>query len=318
MRLSGLSLCLSVLYLPVMAQEYGQLPQQCDRRFYGLNGAVIRVEEKQWQPPLAALLYSTTTAFTPDSSYRLSSSREMVFDTAGRVLSLHLTEQDEKKKNTLQESNSYFYYRKVQLAAFSRKEKDKMDSVAFHYRKNGQMDYYSVFKDKGELQYKMTYVYKRGKVATLRKNDKGNMPVAMTKYKYTGDQLLETQHFDDQYRLAETRRYSAKQTKEGLLNESYSVTGPDGKMKSGASVVKDKQGMILEQNTINANREVTEYQSFAYNDQSQPVTEKVFSALEEATITNRYQYDDKGNWIKKEVFYNGALRSVFLRQLQYR
>lgn len=317
MRLSVILFCLAASF-PATAQEYDLLPAQHSLQYYRLQGPVLRMLEKQWLPPQDSLYYDQTASFIPDQNYRLESSCEMTFDSSGNVPLIQSREPDERKRKELKEKMQLFYYQGKQLIAYSNKEEDKTDSVAFHYRKNGQIDHYRVFGNKQELLYKMTYVYKNGKLNTQRKNDQGNMPVAMVKYKYKGGQLMETQHFDDQYRLTETQRYSNQLMNDNQRNESRSVTGPDGQMKSGLSLVKDGQGNILEQNTINGNREVTEYRSFIYDKQNQPVTEKIFSALQEATITNRYVYDDKGNWTKKEVFYNGQLRSVYLRALQYR
>lgn len=298
-------------------QDYGQLLRQHDLKQYQLKGTVLGLQEQQWIPSPDSLFYSTAASFTPDNSYRAESSCDITFDTSGNVLTLRRSEPDERKRNEQKESSQVFYYRAGKLIAYAAKEKEQPDSVAYTYRKHGLIDHYTVFNGKGDLQYKMTYVYKNGRVATLRRNDKGNMPVAMIKYKYDGDRLTETQHFDEQYRLTETRRYSTRQMNDGEQNESYSVTGADGQMKSGLSLVKDKEGRILEQSTINGNREVTEYHKFVYDAQGLPVEEKVFSEVQEIAITNRYVYDDKGNWTKKEVFHNGQLHSVFLRKVLY-
>ena len=309
--LCGLSVCAA-------AGEYDQLPFQYDLKYFQLNGSVLQVREKQWLPSRDSFFFNTAASLTPDNSYRLERSLDLQFNAGGQVLNQNSSLPDERKRNELKATGRSFYYQKDKLIAIRDTEgKDKADSVAYHYKKNGLMDYYTVFNGKNDLVYKMSYVYKNGRVATVRKNDKENRAVSMVKYKYIDTQLQECQYFDEQYRLTETRRYSFKAMPEGQLNESYAVTLPDGHMKEGMSLVKDSLGRILEQNVINGEREVTEYRSFQYGQQGQPVAEKVFSSLQESDITNRYTYDDKGNWIKKEIFYSGRLRSVILRELQY-
>lgn len=319
-RTALLSICSSFLFLvsPAMAQDYDLVPQQCQRPYYQLKGSVLQVMEKQWLPPQDSLLFNNVAAFVPDNHYQLERSSITTFDSTGNLLHITGEEPDERKRKELSSFSQQHYYRKGQLIAYAIRKAGKADSVVYTYRKNGLMDRYTVYDSKGNLQYKMTYVYKNGKVVTLRRNDKDNVPVAMTKFKYSGSQLAETQHFDAQYRMTEIRRYSQKQEADGQWNESYSITGDDGKMKGGMSWVKDKEERILEQNVVNANREVSEYHSFAYDQQGQPIAEKIFSSLQEATVENRYTYDDQGNWTKKEVFYNGQLRSVILREIQYR
>ncbi len=316
--LPGVYLYCLFLTLSASAQDYDLQPEQCLRSSYQLNGAVLKITEQQWLPPQDSIFYNNVAAFIPDNNYRLERSYTMTFDSAGYLQQINRAEPDERKRKELKTSSTQCYYRKGHLEAYVSRTEDKTDSVAYVYRKNGLMDHYTVYDGKGVLQYKMTYVYKNGKVATLRRNDKGNMPVAMTKFRYNGAQLTETQHFDDQYRMTESRRYSQKQAEDGQQNESYSITGGDGKMKGGMSMVRDKEGRILEQNVVNANREVSEYQSFAYDQHGQPVQEKIFSSLQEVVIEHRYIYDDKGNWIRKETFHDGRLRAVSLRELQYR
>jgi hypothetical protein len=312
------SACSCLLFsLPAAAQDFDLLPRQCQRSYYQLKGPVLRVTEKQWLPPVDSIWYSSAGAFTPDGSYRIERSSIMTFDSTGNLVSVAREEPDERKRKELQAISQQYYYRKGQLVAYTLKDEAKTDSVQYSYRKNGLMDHYSVYDGKGNLQHKMTYVYKNGKLVTLRKQDKGNVPVAMTKFKYNESQLTETQHFDEQYRLSENRRYSRKAAADGQWNESYSITGNDGKMKGGMSWVKDKDGNILEQSTINANREVSEYHSYSYDSNGQPVEEKIFSSQQEANIENRYTYDGQGNWTRKEIFYSGRLRAVVIRELQY-
>lgn len=318
MRLTGTIFFCCLLSLPAFARrDYTELLAELDRQHYHLHGPVLKVSEKSWAPPPDSLFYSTRDSFTLDAQYTLTSISELTFDTSGHIL-MARTQRPDKRKNTPElVTEEWFYYDGRELSAYTGLHEEGSDSVSFVYRKNGQVDYYAVFNDKRDLQYRMTFTFKNGRVTTVRKKDEGNMPVAMIKYYYSKGKLRETQHFDVNYRLYETRRYADQPAKEGRHNESFSVTDADGHIKSGLSLVKDSEDRILEQSLVNDKREVTDYRSFVYDDKGQPVAQKIFSATEEATVTNRYKYDEAGNWIRKETFYNGALRNIVLREFQY-
>lgn len=315
---SFLLLLLSIgysIYLP--AREYDQLPQATTRAAFGFKGAVVQVTEKEWAPPADSLIPLSVGTVTPGPAYLLQRSQAWLFDTTGNIFSINRSDPDERKRKAMKESGDLYYYQKGRLIAVATAGNGKpADSVAYHYLKNGLMDDYQVFDNRGVLQYKFTYAYRNGRLSLLRKKDKENLVVAMTKYRYDGAQLMETQHFDANLRLAETRRYSRKQA-EGSVQESYAVTDAAGKMKEGASWSSDGRGRLQEKNKINSDREVTEFHSYQYGDQDDPVAEKIFGYQEEAAIVHRYTYDEQQNWTKRETFYNGLLQSVTLREIRY-
>lgn len=303
------------IYLP--AREYDRLPAATTRAAFGFKGAVLQVTEKEWTPPSDSLIPLSAGPVMPGPAYQLQRSQAWRFDTTGHIFSINRSDPDERKRKAMKESGDLYYYRQGRLIAVATAENGKpADSVAYRYLKNGLMDDYQVFDGKEALQYKFTYAYRNGRLSLLRKKDKENLVIAMTKYKYDGAQLAETQHFDANLRLAETRRYSRKQADDGL-QESYAVTDAAGKMKEGASWITDNQGRLQERNKINSNREVTEFHSYQYGPQDDPMAEKIFGYQEEATIVHRYTYDEQQNWTKRETFYNGLLQTVTVRELQY-
>lgn len=313
-------LALAAFLTPVLlsAEDYDQLPVQKDRKYYRLKGNVVQVSEQSWAPPQDTTVYSTASGpVAVGQRYILQRTEETAFNDKGDIQSLTITALRDEKKKDMQTTLRRFYYTKDQLTAMGNTLEGKPgDSATFHYRKHGLLDQYSLYNGKG-LQYKVTYIYKSGKMFTARKNNQENVPVSMTRYKYKDGRLVETQHFGEQYQLSETRRYSLQRTADGLFNNSYSVSGADGRMSSGLSQVKDSLGNILEQSFINGDREVTEYHRFRYDAQSFPVEEKVFAYALEETIESRYTYDGQGNWTRKEIFTNGILTAVVLRAIKY-
>ncbi|HEU4608428.1 MAG TPA: hypothetical protein VFS31_09990, partial [Chitinophagaceae bacterium] len=165
-----LVLFLSVYVCP--AQDYDKLPGQKDRQSFGLKGLVRQLSEKQWRPAGDSLVVIGAKGIGPDSSYILERSDEAVFDSLGNMQSLVSNDPDERKRRALKQTVHYYYYQKERMSAIRIKEEGSpADSLAFTWRKNGQADHYSLYNGKNELQYKMTYAYKNGKLFTARKND---------------------------------------------------------------------------------------------------------------------------------------------------
>jgi hypothetical protein len=300
------------------AEEYDKVPAQKDRSFYLLKGPVVSATEQKWIPSKDSTVFSSVTDIHVDKTYFMERSEETIFDKDGFIAKRIVKESDNRKKNNIKEMDRLFYYKNNKLTGLSDTEEGrKTDSVEFHYRRKGEMDYYRLFNAKHEVVYKVDYVYKNGKVFSVRKKNEKQFPVSSIKYKYKGDNLVETQHFNDQASKTETRKYSIKTEPDGKVNDSYSVLDEKGNMKEGLSSVKDSLGRLLEQNVISDEREVTEYKSYVYDNYGNPVTEKIFSAFQELTITNRYTYDEAGNWTRKEIFYNGILNAVVLREIKY-
>ncbi|WP_118951301.1 hypothetical protein [Taibaiella helva] len=303
-------------FITSSAQDYDLQTVQKDRSAQGFKGAVMQVTERQWVPAAGAM---PSSAQAPDSSYSLEHSITWVFDSSGRALSVQRRDPDERRRKALTDTGAVFYYNKGKLVALSTsKENKRADSVSYRYLRNGLPDQCLVFDSKDALRYKITYAYRNGQVSMLRRKDKDNMVIAMIRYQYNSSgHLVESRHFDQQLRLTEIRRYSVRQDSKGEQG-SYSVTGADGKMKGGASWVKDAAGRTLEENQVNGDREVTEFRNYTYGVEADPVSEKTFNAFVENDITYRYTYDEQQNWIRKEAYNDvGLLRSVTLRTIRY-
>lgn len=304
--------------LNLHADELEKLPAQKRRSFYGLKGAVKSITEQKWIPARDSTIYISVPAINVDNSYALERSEELTFGDNGNIQKQIIKESEGRKKNKMKEQVRLFFYDKNRLVAISDTEEGKKtDSVQFHYRKKGQMDYYKFFNNKGDVLYSVDFVYKNGLVFSMRKKDDKRMPASTIKYKYKDNVLVETRHFDGQAHKLETRKYSLQATEDGKINDSYSVLDERGNMKEGLLLVKDTAGRLLERNVINDERKVTEYNSYQYDTNGNPETEKVFNSIQELTIENRYTYDEAGNWLRKNIFYNGILNAVVIREITY-
>lgn len=299
------------------AQEYDKLPTQTQRAFYQLKDQVQSVKEEKWVPAADSTVFVATTKINVDSSYNMEQGLIMDFNNDGYLTRQVSSEAEGRKKNKFREQTKLLYYRDNRLQSMSNASEGRtIDSVAYHYRKKGQMDYYQLFNAKGELLSRADFVYKNGKLFSVRKKNKELFPVSTVKYFYKDDKLSETRHFDGQSRQTETKKFSNR-TIDHKMNESYSVLDEKGNLKEGLLLVKDSTGRLLERSVISDERKVMEYNGYQYNPNGDVEIEKLFNASVELTITNRYTYDEQGNWTRKEIFYNGILNAVVVREIKY-
>ena len=192
-----------------IAEEYDKIPVQKDRIFYFLKGPVASVRAQKWIPSKDSTIFSSVTDIHVDKTYFMEYSEEKIFDSNGFITKLATKELDDRRKNKVTEKERLFYYKNNKLIGLSHVEdKQGADSVELNYRKKGEMDFYRVFNSKQGVFYKVDYVYKSGKVFSVRRKNEKQFPVSTIKYKYKDDHLVETQHFNDQSKKIETRKYS--------------------------------------------------------------------------------------------------------------
>lgn len=317
--MTGMVLLLFYAFI-TFAQPYEQLPFQKDKKYENLKAKVVAVTERTYVPSKDSVLLQGATVIRPDATWTLEHSEELQLDSMGRILHITVSDLEDRKKNRMKISGHNYFYQKGRMIAQTDTEgKERKDSIAFHYKRSGQLEYYTAFNSKNNVLHKVTYAYDRdGRIITVRKKNEDNYPVAMIKHKYNGIQLQESQYFDQDFKQTESRRYSSKKSEDGRVNISYVVMNMDGSIKEGMSWVKDADSNILEQSTINSERKVTDYRHFKYDEQGEQTEERVFSASQELTISGKFVYDEKGNWIRKEVYHNDRLQSLVERTLTYR
>lgn len=317
--MTGTVLLLCYTYVN-FAQQYDQLPFQKNDKYENLKGKVDAVSERTYVPAKDSVILQGATDIGPDGTWTLEHSEEVQLDSMGRVLHITISDLEDRKKNKMKISGHNYFYQKGRIMAQTDIDgKERKDSIAFHYKRSGQLEHYIAFSSRNSVQYKVTYAYDRdGKIITVRQKNEDNYPVAMIKHKYNGSQLQESQYFDQDFKQTATKRYSSKKSEEGKVNLSYVIMNMDGSIKEGMSWVKDAAGNTLEQSTINSERQVTDYRHFKYDGQGEQTEERIFSASQELTISVKLAYDEKGNWISKEVYHSDRLQSLVERMLTYR
>lgn len=298
------------------AQVNGPVPGY-KRADYQLKGPVRTMAMQTWYPPKDTVLYIyASLPDTPALPWELKSKQDLAFDAAARLLSETETTFSGRRKQEQLQQRRYYYDKERLIAAAGMTDGKEADSLTWHYRRNGLADEQKQYRS-GRLEQKTVYIYKNGRLFTERKNDADNVPVSLVRYRYKDDRLSETQHFDRQFRLSLIKRYSSQWSADSMLQESYAINDPEGKMISGVSTIRNRSGNITEQSYINAGREVTEYHRLTYDSQGFPIEEKTFVAPVSVTTVNRYRYDEKGNWTRKEVFVNDELQQIVLRSIGY-
>jgi hypothetical protein len=306
------------LQFSVAANENDLLPVQQNRKLLKLNGNVVSLLEQKWVLKTDTAIYNTTSNIILDSDYYMIRSEEASFNKAGDIQQLKTITLINPKDNTTKDSLRYFYYKDARLIGISNfLEGKRYDSMAFHYPKKGDMDYYKSLDINNGIQYKMVYTYEKGKVVSIQKEDSKGKDISSIQLKYKGDALFENQVLDDQERIVETRRFATRKNKDGNTEESYSATDAKGNMKGGLVMVKDAAGNTLEQNVVDGDRNISENYTFKYDVSDNRIDTKILTGTQSVHIEYRYTYDVHNNWTKKETFTNDILTSVVVRKITY-
>jgi hypothetical protein len=307
-----------VMHQITFANEKDLLPVQQNRKLLKLNGAVTSMLEEKWVLGIDTAIYATTPSISLDSSFIMTRSEEAAFDKTGNILNLKTVTLVDAKDNITKDSLRYFYYEDGKLTGIANLlDNKKYDSMAFHYRKKGIMDYYKSLDVNNEIQYKVVYTYKDNKIVTIEREDAKHVPVSTIQLKYKGDVLFENQVFDEKLQLVESRRYASLKNKDGNIEESYAASDAKGNLKGGLTVTKDINGNILEQKIVDADRNISELYSYKYDASGNRIETKIMTGTQGIQMEFRYTFDQHNNWVKKETFTDDVLTSIITRKLDY-
>lgn len=309
---------LMIMHQKAFANEKDLLPVQQNRKLLKLNGAVASMLEQKWVLKTDTMIYATTPSVPLDDGFIMTRSEEAAFDKTGNILNLKTITLVDAKDNSTKDSTRYFYYKNGRLTGISNLlENKKYDSMAFHYRKKGILDYYKSLDVNNGIQYKMVYTYKNKKIVTIEKEDAKHLPISTIQLKYKGDVLFENQIFDERLQLIESRRYASLKNKEGNMEESYAASDAKGNLKGGLTITKDAAGNVLEQKMVDADRNISEYYTYKYDASGNRIEAKIMTGTQRIQTEYRYTFDQHNNWIKKETFTNDVLTSIITRKLDY-
>ena len=313
-------ICLLLLTLSASAQDFDEIPMGIAKNNYQFNGNVQSVIQHTYAPAKDALIYMGDKKWERDAGWTKMETKELVIDSSGHVLQLKAAVLVDSKKAGISNSKTQMHYAKEKLVAIVQwQEEKRIDSIRLHYKRVGPLDNYTVYNHKHKIQYKVTYAYDRnGRVITVRKKDESNYPVAMVKYKYSQNKLIEKQYFNRDFIHTDSRRYSDSKVSDSLYNSSFVLMDNTGKIKTGMTFVKDKDGAILEQSTLNSERQVTDYRKYQYDSRKEMAEASIFSTTLQQNIVNKISYDEQGNWTRKEVYHDDILFNLVERSLIYR
>lgn len=302
------------------AQDLESLGQARDRAYFQLRGNPVALLTKTLKPPKDSTIALSDAALATGPSWIALKEEQLQFDSLSGLL-LHSTTKEIQKKKEEETSVHYWYrQRENRLVAQSSYTGSRLsDSATLKYNKAGLLLQYISYDNRGRTTFRVTYTYDRKKQLTIiRKLNEDDFPVAMIKYKYaSGGLLTETQHFDKNFRQVATKKYSIKREKDGGANLSSATYNDLNALMEGYTQVKDSSGHLLEESQVDQDRHISEYRGYEYNTQGDPVAEKIISATIEQHLVYRYRYDDKNNWISREIYNNEQLQSVEQRTITY-
>lgn len=158
-----------------------------------------------------------------------------------------------------------------------------------------------------------------------------------TMFLYKNDKLIEYNEYDSQGMLFGTGKYELDE--KGLPKTLVYKTN-DGRYNWSKTFTHDSNGNVTEVDLLNSTGVLESKEIYTYNNQDLLVeselhkNQKLFSkntyksdeggsivemnySGDSSTFTYIYNYDSKGNWIKKIVFENNVPSGILVREIEY-
>lgn len=315
----GLCCCMFICFNQAAAQEFNSnIYQPKTSATFNLKGNVIALEQNSVFPEgIPAIL---SVAVRPDiPTLDTFSTLHMTFDSTGKITSSKQTGISFGKK-IADPTETFYAYSNGLLMYEVNKSKDKLvDSTAYDYGRFDRINSYTVYNNRKRVLYRYTFTYNSSRqMSTIRRRNEDNYPVEMIKLKYDNDGILtEQQFYDDNMKHVSTAAFNTNTDEHGRSNGTLLWTDGENNLLSGTMTVADSSGLLLEKNTIDKDKKVTNYNTYRYNDHEDLDSAKLFANMENIEIAVTYKYDQAGNWIEKLLSINGKIAQTTSRIIRY-
>lgn len=315
----GLCCCMFICFNHASAQEFNNsIYQTKTSATFNLKGNVTALEQNSVFPEGIPTILSV--ALRPEiRALDTFGNLHITFDSTGKIISSKKTGISFGKK-IADPTETFYVYSNGLLMYEVNKSKDKLvDSTAYDYGRFDRINSYTVYNNRKRVLYRYTFTYNSSRqMSTIRRRNEENYPVEMIKLKYDNDGILtEQQFYDDNMKHVSTAAFNTNLDENGRSNGTLLWTDGEGNLLSGTMTVADSSGLLLEKNTIDKDRKVTNYNTYRYNEQGDLASAKLFANMENIEIEITYKYDANGNWTEKQFSLNGKIIQVTTRNIQY-
>lgn len=221
------------------------------------------------------------------------------------------------------------------LENYRYKKDDKFTEWGILYNKKysfdntGRYTEYTELTPKGDLSYKIKYVYNaKEKTATVSYFNKEEKPTTKQIWTYNNSgQLTQMQYYSKENKADWRYIYTYNTNGNRVMMESYkpdstlyskttytfddkgNETGyllqTKGYANSSEKYTWDNNGNKTEERWLDGKNEITFRHVYVYDDNGNVIDEQVFKGQDKnflSKATYKYEYDAKGNWIKRTKF----------------
>lgn len=243
--------------------------------------------------------------------------------------SIQLQDNDWKRDNLKGEVESFIELEYNTIEQFGKIEKGgRIKGHSIFYNKQGNQVEYNTYTSDGTLSNTWTNKYdEEGRLIesnsfgdfnlkqTFKYDEKGNLIESSDGYfyKYNEKGNMIEEYYDGFFQRKRTFIYDEK----GRKIEMNSKDGLFSKM----TYKYDKQENLIEESWYEMDGSLSEKRTYKY-DEKRNITEMIIYIPDgnlyiERLSSYTYEYDDKGNWIKKIAFINGTPANLLIREYKY-
>lgn len=212
--------------------------------------------------------------------------------------------------------NTFIKNQRVEVRRFDDKD-NLVDRNTYIFGNNGKIREEKSFLRETSVQYITTYTYdSNNNLQTEQRLNSDYKRLYTINNKYNNkNQLLQTETLnkDNTLEYSEVRTYDTK----GNMTSNRTYDGfADGKILEEFKY--DNNNNLIERKEI-VNQEIVSHQLYTFDDHNNMIYEKTVGKTNKSAIDRkiRYEYDKKGNWIKKTITIDNEPKYVVERTITY-
>lgn len=291
-----MSLILILLPFFTSAQVAVDIPHSLEWKDYGLKGAVWSLKEE---------IFSVN-----GGAPALLKQQQLRFNDSGKVDTLTLASDDNMDQKIYRYSDGL-------LSAILHYSSGKLtDSISFVYNREHLLKRLLFFNHKDDLQRSFLLSYNRNRqLLYIRKKDEHNMLTSMIRFQHKGEDKYERIILNDQMQFDSSQLFVLEKDSAGSKWYCYEYAKEDS-CTGMLSKTYNKDGQLIEQAFADASKRVRDYRIYEY-DATHHLTKQTVFSDRKSSLTYSYKFDEKGNWLRKEMYENEVLQRITTREIKY-
>lgn len=243
-----------------------------------------------------------------------SMKREYTWDKSGKY-NLSVTKRNPDNSQLNRVEMTYKNDKMIEKVTYGTQE-HPTDRITYVYDAKGNLTEENLFMKSEVVQYKKLYAYDRdNRKVSESTYDKDGKLMYKTLYGYDGDNLVSVETINENGEPGDVEKYSYDD--KGNLTMEYEFSSFNNSESTEEIIYDDKGNKI--KRIITRDKKPVAVVSYAYDEHDNLIKTEVQDNQNNFTESRsyRYEYDKKGNWIKRLSFINDEPKYVIERQIKY-